>query len=108
MTTKEIKYGNTTTGKSFWRDFSLHCLVFQNTSHSGSMLTFQGLYLLEKTLSLKIIKPFGLQQIPGKFPTELTAPGMPRERSRYLYAKVRPYIRPWCQDKLCPPTQAEE
>ena len=83
-----------------------HCIAWY--FKIPTMLTFQGLYLLEKTLSLKIIKPFGLQQIPGKFPTELTPPGMSRERSQYLYAKVRPYIRPWCQDKLCPPTQAEE
>ncbi|XP_062600192.1 uncharacterized protein LOC134261812 [Saccostrea cucullata] len=57
---------------------------------------------------IKISKPDGLQQIPGNFPRELTPLGMSRERVQYLFKKVRPYVRPRCQDELCPPAQTEE
>ncbi|XP_061178380.1 uncharacterized protein LOC133187022 [Saccostrea echinata] len=57
---------------------------------------------------IKISKPDGLQQIPGNFPRELAPLGMSRERAQYLYKKVRPYVRPRCQDELCPPAQTEE
>lgn len=74
--------------------------------HAGFVFVKENSDAMEKRI--KIIKPSGLQQIPGKFPTELTPPGLSRERTQYLFKKVRPFVRPRCQDQLCPPTHTEE
>ena len=40
--------------------------------------------------------------IEQQLPLELTPAGITTERQKYLYEHVRPYVRPSCQDLLCP------
>ena len=37
-----------------------------------------------------------------QIPVELNPAGMTIQRQKYLYEYVRPYVRPSCQDLLCP------
>lgn len=120
-TNKGILYesgGDTSTWKYYnWKEFleqfftslpgisKYHSFRFC-ADHAGFVFVKENSDAMEKRI--KIIKPSGLQQIPGKFPTELTPPGLSRERTQYLFKKVRPFVRPRCQDQLCPPTHTEE
>ena len=41
-------------------------------------------------------------------PTVIPPAGMSQDRQNYLYRCVRPYVRPSCQDSLCPRPPDEE
>ena len=59
--------------------------------------------------AVKILKQLdteSLDAVRRDFPDTLQPAGLSRERYTYLFKKVRPYVRPRCQDKLCP--QIEE
>ena len=77
-----------------------------NAEHPGFVFVKENINSQE--MKIQIVKPFGLQHIPDNSPTEIAPAGMSRERSEYLFRKVRPFVRPRCQDLLCPPTQTEE
>lgn len=77
-----------------------------NAEHPGFVFVKENINSQE--MKIQIVKLFGLQHIQDNSPTEIAPAGMSRERSEYLFRKIRPFVRPTCQDLLCPPTQTEE
>ena len=51
---------------------------------------------------VNLLKRYAEAGFEQQIPVELTPAGMMNERQKYLYEHVRPYVRPSCQDLLCP------
>ena len=81
---------------------SLHHLVFSSAT-KGSAMVRESCNAEEETRPLLKKDHQGWKPLPTNLPAVLPPPGIPRERGRYLFEKVRPYVPDYCKDVVCPP-----
>ena len=81
---------------------SMHHLVFSSAT-KGSVMVRENCDAEEETRPLLKKDHQGWKPLPTTRPAVLPPPGIPRERGRYLFEKVRPYVPDYCKDVVCPP-----